>query len=334
VRLAVVVLAAVAAVVPSVPADAAVPPLPAGAAPPAAAPSPAGLAVPVHRPAVTVRAYWTPRRMAAARPAELALGSGVRFARPSSLVGYLRRLAPGRAASSVPGAGAEWTGAGAVVRTTGKVFFSLGTDDYVCSGSAVASPDRSTVLTAGHCVDDPESGTTATNWVFVPGYRDGRAPYGFFAATHLVTTTGWAAAEDFDVDLGFADVAPNAAGVRLGDAVGGQKIAFGTPRGRDAYAFGYAAVAPWTGQRLDACSGGVVQDTTPAPSADQGLACTMTPGSSGGPWFSEFDPRTGTGTLTSVTSFSYVEEPGVLWGPYLGAEAQALYLSVASTRGA
>jgi V8-like Glu-specific endopeptidase len=325
VRLAVVVLAAVAAVVPS---------LPAGAASPAAAPSPAGLTVPVHRPAIAVRAYWTPGRMAAARPAELALSSGVRFARPSSLDSYLRRLAPGRAASPVPGSGAEWVGGGAVVRTTGKVFFSLGADDYVCSGSAVASPDRSTVLTAGHCVDDPESGTTATNWVFVPGYRDGKAPYGLFAATNLVTTTGWATAEDFDVDLGLADVAPNAAGVRLGDAVGGQKIAFGTPRGRDTYAFGYPAVAPWTGQRLDACSGRLVQDTNPLPSTDQGLACTMTPGSSGGPWFSDFDPRTGTGTLTSVTSFSYVEQPGVLWGPYLGPEAHALYDSVASTPGA
>jgi hypothetical protein len=325
VRLAVVVLAAVAAVVPSVPA---------GAASSAAVPSPAGLSVPVYRPAVDVRAYWTPRRMATARPAELALGGGVQFARPSTLDGYLRRLAPGRAASSAPGRGAEWTGAGSVVRTTGKVFFSLGADDYVCSGSAVASPDRSTVLTAGHCVVDPESGTSATNWVFVPGYRDGTAPHGLFAATHLVTTTGWATAEDFDVDLGFADVGRNAAGVRLGDAVGGQKIAFGTPRGRDTYAFGYPAVSPWTGERLVACSGRVVQDTSPPPSTDQGLTCTMTPGSSGGPWFSDFDPRTGTGTLTSLTSFSYLEQPGVLWGPYLGAEAQALYDSVASTPGA
>ena len=208
--------------------------------------------------------------MAAARPADLAVGSGVRFARPSTLDSYLRRLAPGRAASSAPGPGAEWSRRGAVVRTTGKVFFSLGADDYVCSGSAVASPDRSTVLTAGHCVDDPESGTTATNWVFVPGYRDGKAPYGLFAATHLVTTTGWATAEDFDVDLGFADVAPNAAGVRLGDAVGGQRIAFGTPRGRDTYAFGYPAVSPWTGERLVACSGRVVQDTTPVPSTRPG----------------------------------------------------------------
>jgi len=285
-----------------------------------------------------VRAYWTRERMAAARPAQEpdagigpALADGVRFTRPSALRTYLRTLAPGRAAAQSPGRGAPWTGGGAVVRTTGKVFFSLGADDYACSGSSVDSLDRSTVLTAGHCVVDPESGTTATNWVFVPGYVDGRAPYGIFPATHLATTAGWRTAEDFDVDLAFANVGPNAAGRLLVDAVGGQAIAFGTARGQGTFAFGYPAAAPWTGERLVYCSGVVVQDTTSVPSTDQGMSCTMTPGSSGGPWFSRFDPRTGRGTLTSLTSFSYSDRPGVLWGPYLGSVAQALFASVAST---
>ena len=43
--------------------------------------------------------------------------------------------------------------------------------------------------------------------------------------------------------------------------------------------------------------------------------------------------RTGRGTLVSVTSFSYSDRPGVLWGPYLGSTAQSLYASVASTPG-
>jgi hypothetical protein len=154
-----------------------------------------------------------------------------------------------------------------------------------------------------------------------------------FPATHLATTSGWGASEDFDVDVAFADVAPDASGVRLGDAVGGQPIGFDVPRGRPAYAFGYPAEAPWTGERLVDCAGTAGADTTPSPTTDQSLACTMTPGSSGGPWFSSFDPRTGTGTLTSVTSFSYVEQPGVLYGPYLGSVAHSLYTSVASTPG-
>jgi V8-like Glu-specific endopeptidase len=37
------------------------------------------------------------------------------------------------------------------------------------------------VATAGHCVTDGE-GAWADNWIFVPGYDAGRAPYGQFPA--------------------------------------------------------------------------------------------------------------------------------------------------------
>lgn len=284
--------------------------------------------------AATATAYWTRRRMAAARPADVAtVAAGVRQTRASGLDAYLHRIAPGRGASTLTVPGTPWAAGGLVARTTGKVFFSLGPDDYVCSGSAVDAPDRSTVLTAGHCVVDPETGTAATNWVFVPGYRDGVAPYGIFTATHLAPTDGWRTSQDFDVDVAFADVARNAAGQRLEDAVGAQPLAFGAARGQAVSAFGYPAAAPWTGERLVQCAGVVRPDPTPSPSGDQGLACTMTGGSSGGPWFAAFDRRTGRGTVTSLTSFSYSDAPGVLYGPYLGDVAQALYTSVASTPG-
>jgi V8-like Glu-specific endopeptidase len=272
--------------------------------------------------------------MITARPGEL-LAPGARKGRRSGLDAYLRRLRPGTTpiVTPVTDRGTLWTGGGAVVRTTGKVFFSLGDDDYVCSGSAVSSPDRSTVLTAGHCVYDPESSTAATNWAFVPGYAKGKAPYGVFAARRLATTTGWRTRGDFDDDVAFADVGANAAGTLLTDAVGGQPVTFGAPRGGLLHAFGYPAAAPWTGERLVHCAGPVVQDTTPVPSQDQGMTCTMTPGSSGGPWLAGFSARTGRGTLVSLTSFSYSDKPGVLWGPYLGATAKALYTTVAAVPG-
>ncbi len=301
-----------------------------------AAPGPRTTPRPSRRAQVAIRSYWTPARMAAARPGEqlAAGGGGTRFIRGAVLDMYLHRLRPVPAPQTeTPEPGAPWTRGGAVVRTTGKVFFSLGGDDYVCSGSAVSSPDRSTVLTAGHCVYDPESSAAATNWAFVPAYADGKAPYGVFPARHLVTPNGWRLRGDFDVDVAFADVGPNASGTALTDAVGGQPIAFGAPRGGLLRAFGYPAAAPWTGERLVNCAAAVVQDTSPAPSQDQGMTCSMTPGSSGGPWFARFSSRTGRGTLVSVTSFSYSDQPGVLWGPYLGSTAKSLYTSVASAAG-
>ncbi len=285
--------------------------------------------------AARARSYWTRARMAAAEPRDRFLTpSPARFTRRPGLSSYLQQFSPSRVVQLPADTGSTWTRGGLVARTTGKVFFTLGGVDYVCSGSAVTSPDRSTVLTAGHCVYDPQAGKGASRWVFVPGYDRGRTPYGMFAATRLATAAGWAEDEDFDVDLAFANVGRNEAGRLLTDAVGGQKIAFGTPRGRPAVALGYPAEAPWTGQSLIGCAGGLRQDTTPQPTTDQGMACTMTGGSSGGPWLSDFDPLTGRGTLTSVTSFGYTGQPGVLWGPYLGEVAGALYTKVASSTSA
>jgi len=317
------------------------------AAPPAAAPAAAPPAVSAAAlPAATtrardrapgVRAYWTRARMAAAVPAErLAPPPGTRFERRGALAGYLRQVVAARGTTARPvDTGSPWSRGGLLTRTTGKVFFTLADTDYVCSGSAVTSADRSTVLTAGHCVYDPQDRVWARNWMFVPGYASGTAPYGLFVADHLATTTGWRATGDFDDDVALVDVGPRGDGRLLTDAVGSQRIGFDVPRGRPAVAVGYPAEAPWDGETLIGCSGPLRQDRRADPSftptTDQGMACTMTGGSSGGPWLTDVDLRSGRGTVTSVTSFGYTDQPGVLWGPYLGSVARAMYDQVAGT---
>ena len=302
-----------------------------------------------------VRAYWTPARMRAARPAvpstsrppagavrvraAAALGAASgRVDRPADVGAAADRAHRGRR-GAVTGVPWPTPSAAKAARTTGKVFFSLGGDDWVCSGSAVASPDGATVLTAGHCVnaggDGVSPGAYATNWLFVPGYNTSAvAPYGEFPATHLATTTGWRSLlEDYDDDVGFANVGTNAVGQTLAEAVGGLPIGFGRARGERVTVLGYPAASPYTGETLTYCRGYLVQDTFGG-SPDQGLRCDMTPGSSGGPWVGGWDPATGSGTLVSVTSFIYYGLDGYLWGTYLGATAKALYASVASTTSA
>jgi hypothetical protein len=63
----------------------------------------------------------------------------------------------------------------------------------------------------------------------------------------------------------------------------------------------------------------------PYGSADAGIECTMTEGDSGGPWFSGFDARTGSGTITGVTTFRYAGDRLELYSADLGATARALY---------
>jgi hypothetical protein len=96
-----------------------------------------------------------------------------------------------------------------------------------------------------------------------------------------------------------------------------------THPGREAV-FGYPAESPYNGQQLFFCEGATHPDPYHATN-DSGVACTMTEGVSGGPWLSGFDASAGSGTITSVSSFTYGDGSQVLYGPPLGRQAAALY---------
>jgi V8-like Glu-specific endopeptidase len=230
-------------------------------------------------------------------------------------------LAPALTAST---AVARWNGGGAVADTTGKVFFSLGSDDYVCSGSTVASANSDVVVTAGHCVDS--TGTWATNWTFVPGYDNGNAPYGSYTARQFYVSSAWSNQANNDDDVAFVTVNQDSldgASVPVAQEVGGQGIKFGV-QPKVVTVFGYPSDPPYNGQQLFYCSGATKSDPYKA-TTDAGMRCDMTAGSSGGPWLDGFDWSTGTGTITSVSSFKYSNNNQILYGPRLTSTAQALY---------
>jgi V8-like Glu-specific endopeptidase len=299
---------------------------PAGAAPSAVASQHAATTASAHQRVVD---YWTPERMAAAKdgsvlaPAPAERPRGQVEAGAPKIVPAAKPVKPPSGGSGTS-TGGYWTSGGRVVATTGKVFFTLSSGNYVCSGSAVTSANESTVLTAGHCVSD--AGTFATNWAFVPAYDDNVRPYGTWTARQLHTTTQWRSGEDFDYDIGFATM-NTLGGASLTDTVGAQGIGFNLARGQATHAFGFPAASPYDGSELAYCAGTVVQDTYYG-SQDQGLACDMTGGSSGGPWMVAFNGSTG--TLNSVNSFGYRGVRNIMWGPYFGSVAQSLYTSAQS----
>ncbi|HEX6526377.1 MAG TPA: trypsin-like serine protease [Streptosporangiaceae bacterium] len=245
-----------------------------------------------ERAVVTHHGYWTRARMEGATPASAS--------------------------------GAAWDRGGLVARTTGRVFFTLGGADYSCSGSTVGGANPDLVVTAAHCVSDG-AGNWAVNWTFIPGYHAGQMPYGSFAAKTFFVSGKWASGANPDDDIAFVAVRPSRVGnaVRtVGSVVGSQPIAFGY-RGASAWVFGYPAEDPYTGDQLDYCSGRLVPD--PNGTADVGMPCAMTEGDSGGPWLSDFDPRTGKGVITGVTSFKYAGQTRMLYSVTLGSAAQSLY---------
>jgi V8-like Glu-specific endopeptidase len=246
--------------------------------------------------------YWTTERMESAKPAE-------------RLAGQSPKARPGGGSSPATSVEVPLPYPSA----PGKVFFTSNSGvNYVCSGTAVLSTNESVVWTAGHCVNEGP-GAYYTNFMFVPAYRDGTAPYGRFAAPTLLTTSGWRNAGEFGVDLGAAVVGANESGQSLSDAVAEVPVVFNSVRNQSYSLYGYPAAKRFSGQRMRVCNTAWSMDDTSAFPATMGVPCDMTGGSSGGGWF------TGSGAVASVVSYGYSSLKNVLFGPHLETEALQLY---------
>jgi V8-like Glu-specific endopeptidase len=288
--------------------------------PPAATAAPSGITVNVlastPAQASAVAAKWTPEAMRDAVPLDQLLPS----ADPAKLTGDVAKgLSQVVQPAAFPNGGGTWTGGGKVATTAGRVFFTYQGRQASCSGNAVTSGNKSTVVTAGHCVK--LDGAFHTNWVFVPGYNNGNAPFGTWTARATMATPQWVASEDINYDVGAA-VVNQLNGQSLTDVVGGQGIAFNQARGHAMYAFGWPAAAPYDGTKQIYCSGTTFNAFL---SNGIGMTCDMTGGASGGPWFLQFSEASGTGVLNSVNSAKINFIPTWMFGPYFGTDAQNLY---------
>lgn len=269
-----------------------------------------------------VRAYWTEERMRNAVPAER-MRSG----------GPVERAKPGGGSG---GGGTTLWSSGAVPDPTsllnavhGKVFFTDSGVNYVCSGTSVIGGNENVVWTAGHCVHDGP-GDFHTNWSFVPAYDSGARPYGTFAATYLFTSSGWASDGEFGYDFGAARVAANSA--TLTDTVGARELATNAgpasaqvDKRRDSY--GYPAAGKFSGQRMWRCDSYVSRTDGNSSPPTMAMPCDMTGGSSGGGWIDDQAGSTTTGDVVSVNSYGYRGLKNMMFGPALGAEAQAVLLA-------
>jgi V8-like Glu-specific endopeptidase len=204
----------------------------------------------------------------------------------------------------------------------GKVFFSDGSANYVCSGTALTSGNESVVWTAGHCVNEGPGGFY-TNWAFVPAYKDGAAPYGTWTARTLLTTAAWGQQGDFGYDLGAA-VMNISGGATLTDTVGSRGAAFNQPAEQPYLSHGYPAAPPFSGGRMFICESDLGTRDASANPPTMGIGCDMTGGSSGGGWV------VGNNVL-SVNSYGYRTQPNMMYGPYQGSVAQQLYASAAES---
>lgn len=280
---------------------------------PAAAGALAGAGVSAAQ-AERVAAYWTPQRMATARPLDLVLDDSGQTqlragaAAPAGATASFKRVTT----PEIP-----------PYSVNGRIFLRYGKLRGYCSGTAINSPTRQLVLTAGHCINTgPQENGRRAIWAdylaFVPAYTSGLAPFGVFVARNskVFAPKHWTKTGNPDFDMGAFLTKPNEEGVNLADAVGGgATIVLGLPRAQQFSTFGY----PGKTEQMQGCQSPYLGDDTltfafPGPPT-MAIGCRWAPGASGGGWL------IGDGTqINGVNAYLHLDDKKRTFGPYFTQE--------------
>jgi V8-like Glu-specific endopeptidase len=255
------------------------------------------------------RRFWTAERMRAARPIE-----GTPPAHASGLDPVLTSTSETIDDPTEP-----------QYRVNGAIFISEGAGIGFgrCSGTSVVSPNKSVVITAGHCVYD-EGIWSDQKWVFVPGYHHGERPFGTFTAHWLGTTPAWHAHENENYDVGAAVVGRNEKGQTLAAAVGADRLKTGLSPDQTFDVYGYPVEKPFNGGTLQVCREASFEGHDfgslfePGP-LDLAISCDDSAGGSGGGWVIEGN------VVNGVTTYGYASDPFTNFGPYFGGDVAKLY---------
>lgn len=255
-------------------------------------------------------AWWTPARIATAKPLPpLQRGPAHASSAPTPRVEATSFIS-----LAVPDPGVFPNAA------NGKLYGTLpGIGRFACSATVLDSASGRVLLTAGHCLREP-NGPWAKRLSFIPGYGAGARPFGTWSWSRAYVPRQWARG-NINYDFGTIRLRNRAGdGATAEEAVGGRPLAVNQPP-QDGYtAVGYP-YNKGAGETMWSCASGFAgRDPRPVGRGEPpiGISCDMTQGASGGGWMSP------AGAVVSVSSFFYVDYPDVLFGPYLGGKAAAL----------
>jgi V8-like Glu-specific endopeptidase len=189
----------------------------------------------------------------------------------------------------------------------------LGT--HFCAASVVHSMYGDLAITAAHCVTG-QQGTI----VFVPGYANGKAPYGVWQVAQVFTDEAWQSSQDPNDDVAFLRLSNAADGVPVEDVTGAEQLGTGWPSHTLVQVIGYPDgdnqpvwCVNWAegfdpGQLEFDCGG-------------------YTDGTSGGPFLADVSATSGQGTLIGVIG-GYEQggdTPSVSYSVAFGTAVAGLY---------
>ena len=273
---------------------------------PLAAPGGAPAAVRLHPArapgdAMRTARHWTAARMRAARPLDEAGAAGL-----AATASFAHITEPTASPNAV----------------NGRLFVRQGKKEGYCSATAIDTPSRKLVLTAGHCVNTgPEAPNGHSVWSslleFIPAYSGDTAPLGAFIAHRkdVYALKQWVDFGNPDFDVGAVVVGPNAEGTDVADAVGGGvQIATNLSRRQEFQTFGYPGQTRW----MQGCDSPYVGDDAltyriPGPPTIA-IRCHWIPGASGGGWLIDEGAE-----IDGLTSYGKLGDNRHTFGPYFSS---------------
>jgi V8-like Glu-specific endopeptidase len=229
-----------------------------------------------------------------------------------------RPLRAGHRAVPLPGQTPDAHTAMAALQV-GALFEHDASGGHFCTASVVASPGEDLLVTAAHCISNGDGSGYKQDIVFIPGYRNGAAPYGVWTPERLLVAPQWAYSADPDFDVGFIVLQPH-------DGENIQQVLGANQFGHDT---GYQYLVRVTGYPSSGGAPIACVNWTSRQSATQlEFNCGgYTGGTSGSPWVTGFDPRTRTGTIVGVIG-GYQQggnTPSVSYSAYFGSGIYQLY---------
>ncbi|MER5628668.1 hypothetical protein ABT061_47410 [Streptosporangium sp. NPDC002544] len=273
-------------------------------------------------------AFWTPERMAQAKPAELS----DRQARDRDVPPVAPPAGtPGRE-YTVPGAPPARQAAATASQsllatpTVGAIYLVTADGGLVyCSASAVGGHARNVIATAAHCLHGGPGGGFIRSAQYIPYYNYGPSPeYGVWTIDTIHVHQKWINTGDDFYDFAFATVAPRGDGARLGDVTGYNGMSFNRSGSYIAALWGYPGIPPSNAEWQYNCTD-IAYNGPMVPGFHYSINCSTLAhgGSSGGPWIYDYQQERRWGYVSSVITHGV---PGKsIYGPALGDEARAVY---------
>lgn len=164
----------------------------------------------------------------------------------------------------------------------GKLFLNGG----FCTASVISG--NNIIVTAAHCCYDRSSRKWIGGWVFAPGYDTGSAPFGTFNWSSATILTSWITFGDIPSDVCLIKLANDGAGRGVTFYTGWLGRSWNWPSIQNHHALGYPGNIGG-GNKLELCTSESFSPSGPCGgSGVLNTGCSMTFGSSGGPWIRNF----------------------------------------------